>query len=75
MENVKDHTMGNLRGFMNMKSKGLLEVGEGVTMGYCANGRSEITISRARIGNCGQGLGERVHLEMENWQTCLFATG
>lgn len=74
MENVKDHTMGTLRGFMNMKSKGLLEVGEGVTMGYCANGWSEITISRDRMENCGPGLGERAHFKEENWQTCFFAT-
>lgn len=75
MEDIKDHTIETLCGFMNMKSKGLLEVGEGVTMGYCANGQSEITISRARMENYGQGLGERVHLKKENWQTCLFATG
>lgn len=58
MENIKDHTIGTLCGFMNIKSKGLLEVGEGVTRGYCANGRSEITRSRARMEKYGQGLGE-----------------
>lgn len=62
MENIKDHTIGTQRGFINIKLKGLLEVREAVTMGYCANGQSEITMSRARM--------ERVHLKKENWQTC-----